>query len=101
MTLTVLDGDTTYMDVDITTDELPYSYKTIYYDENTKPGVYVDTIVDTDKEGKEYVIIHTLTVKEGTALDVVNNFDLIMVPNPVNVNNTLYKVKIYYIYNGK
>ena len=87
--LTVLEGDTTYMEKTITTDELPYEYESIYYDENTKPGVYVDTLV-LEKDGNEFVIIHTLTVEEGTAVDVVRNFDLIMVPNPVVANHTLY-----------
>ena len=87
--LTVLEGDTTYMEKTITTDELPYEYESIYYDENTKPGVYVDTLV-LEKDGNEFVIIHTLIVEKGTAVDVVRNFDLIVVPNPVVANHTLY-----------
>ena len=89
LNLTVLEGDTSYFETTITTDELPYTYETLYYDENTKPGVYIDTLV-LERDGEEYVIIHTLTVEEGTAVDVVRNFDLIMVPNPVFANHTLY-----------
>ena len=87
--LTVLEGDTTYIEKTITTDELPYDYETIHYGENTKPGIYVDTI-KVEKDGKEYVIIHTLTIEQGTAVDVVKDFDLIMVPNPLKVNSTLF-----------
>ncbi len=87
--LVVVDGDTTYIEKTITIDELPYKYGSIHYDENTKPGVYVDTIV-VKKDGKEYVIIHTLTVEKGTAVEVVKDFDLIMVPNPLRANSTLF-----------
>jgi hypothetical protein len=73
----------------ITTDELPYDYETIHYGEDTKPGVYVDTI-KVEKDGKEYVIIHTLTIEQGTAVDVVKDFDLIMVPNPLKANSILF-----------
>ncbi len=90
LNLTVLDGDTTYVEFTITTDDLPYDYETIHYDETTKPGVYVDTVVVTDDKGNTFVVVHKLTIEEGTALEEVNNIDLIMVPNPVYANNTLY-----------
>lgn len=89
LNLTVLGGDTTYVEFEITTDQLPYEYETLYYDENTKPGVYVDTIT-VNRDGNEYVIVHTLIVKQGTFVEDVEDFDLIIVPNPVRVNNTLY-----------
>ena len=90
LNLIVLDGDTTYVDFTITTDNLPYDYETIHYGEDTPAGVYVDTITVKDKDGNAYVIVHTLTIEQGTAVDVVKDFDLIMVPNPLHANATLY-----------
>jgi hypothetical protein len=49
----------------------------------------VDTIV-VETENCEEIIIHTLIVEQGVAVDNVNSYDLIMVPNPVTVNGTLY-----------
>ena len=90
LNLTVLDGDTTYVEFTITTDDLPYEYESIYYDESTEPGVYVDTVTITDVNGDEYVVVHTLTIKKGTPVEDVNVFDLIMVPNPLKANSTLF-----------
>lgn len=90
LNLTVLDGDTTYVEFTITTDDLPYDYETIHYGEDTKPGVYVDTVTVVAEDGSEYVVVHTLTIEQGTAVDDVNNFDLIMVPNPLKANSTLF-----------
>ena len=90
LNLTVLDGDTTYVEFTITTDDLPYDYETIHYGEDTKPGVYVDTVTVVAEDGSEYVVVHTLTIEKGTAVDDVNNFDLIMVPNPLKANSTLF-----------
>lgn len=89
LNLTVLEGDTTYVEFEITTEQLPYEYETLYYDESTEPGVYVDTIT-INRDGNVFVVVHTLTVKQGTPVDNVVDFDLIMIPNPVRVNNTLY-----------
>ena len=89
LNLTVLSGDTTRVEFEITTDDLPYEYEGLYYDKATKPGTYVDTIV-IETENCEEVIVHTLIVEEGTAVDNVNSYDLVMVPNPVTVNGTLY-----------
>lgn len=89
LNLTVLSGDTTRVEFTITTDDLPYEYQGLYFDKTTKPGTYVDTIV-IETENCEEVIIHTLIVEQGVAVDNVNSYDLIMVPNPVTVNGTLY-----------
>ena len=89
LNLTVLTGDTTRIEKRITTDELPYEYKGLYYDKSTLPDTYVDTIVI--KTGNcEEVIIHTLIVELADAIDNVNTVDLVMVPNPVAVNGTIY-----------
>ena len=89
LNLTVLSGDTTRVEFTITTDDLPYEYQDLYFDKTTDPGTYVDTIV-VETENCEEIIIHTLIVKQGVAVDNVNSYDLIMVPNPVTVNGTLY-----------
>jgi hypothetical protein len=89
LNLTVLSGDTTRVEFKITTDDLPYEYKGLYYDKSTRPGTYVDTIV-VETENCEEVIIHTLVVDPGVSVDNVNSSDLVMVPNPVAVNGTLY-----------
>lgn len=89
LNLTVLTGDTTRIEKRITTDELPYEYKGLYYDKSTLPDTYVDTIVI--KTGNcEEVIIHTLIVELADAIDNVNTVDLVMIPNPVAVNGTIY-----------
>jgi hypothetical protein len=89
LNLTVLSGDTTRVEFTITTDDLPYEYQGLYFDKTTNPGTYVDTIV-VETENCEEIIIHTLIVEQGVAVDNVNSYDLIMVPNPVTVNGTLY-----------
>jgi hypothetical protein len=90
LNLTVLSGDTTYIEKSITTSELPYEYQGIKYDKSTLPGTYIDTIVV--KTGNcEEVIVHKLTItKDPVDVDNVSTRDLIMVPNPVAVNGTLY-----------
>jgi hypothetical protein len=89
LTLTVLKGDTTYIEKSITTRELPYEYQGIKYDKSTLPGTYIDTIV-VKTSGCEEVIIHKLTITPTVDVDNASTRDLIMVPNPVAVNGTLY-----------
>ena len=89
LNLTVLSGDTTYIEKSITTAELPYEYQTIRYDKSTLPGTYVDTIVVTTS-GCEEVIVHTLIITSEVGVENTSSRDLIMVPNPVAVNGTLY-----------
>lgn len=91
LNLVVLKSDTTYVEKEITTDELPYEYESLYYDENTKPGTYVDTIVVT-RDSVEFVIIHTLVVTLADAIDNLMVQNLIMVPNPLKANQILYIV---------
>ncbi len=92
LNLTVLSADTTFVTNEITTDELPFEYGTLYYDENTQPGTYVDTLDIQNEDGSKYVIIHTLIVREatGVAVDNIDANTLIMYPNPVSANTTLY-----------
>lgn len=90
LNLTVLSSDTTYVEKEITTDDLPYEYETLIYDETTQPGTYVDTIVVKMEDGSEFVIVHTLTIVLADAVESVDFIDLMLVPNPLTVNSTLY-----------
>ena len=89
LNLTVLSADTTRVTTEITTNDLPFEYETLYYDENTQPGTYIDTLDIMNEDGSKYVIIHTLIVHLYDAVDNISVNDLILLPNPVNVNNTL------------
>ena len=90
LNLTVLSGDTTRVEFTIKTTDLPYDYQgLLYYDKSTLAGTYIDTLV-VETENCEEVIIHTLIVELVDAIDNVHTFDLVMVPNPVAVNGTLY-----------
>ena len=89
LNLTVLSADTTYVTTEITTNDLPFEYETLYYDENTQPGTYIDTLDIMNEDGSKYVIIHTLIVHLYDAVDNISVNDLMLLPNPVNVNNTL------------
>jgi hypothetical protein len=89
LNLTVLSADTTYVTTEITTNDLPFEYETLLYDETTQPGTYVDTLVILNDDESKYVIIHTLIVHLYDAVDNVSVNDLMLLPNPVNVNSTL------------
>lgn len=90
LNLTVIGGDTTYVEKTITTEDLPYAYMDyLYYDVATQPSKYVDTIVVEVDDCKD-IIIHTLIVELSDAIDYVDNKDLILVPNPISVNDVLF-----------
>ena len=90
LNLTVIGGDTTYVEKTITTEDLPYAYMDyLYYDVATQPGKYVDTIVVEVEDCKD-IIIHTLIVELSDAIDYATNKDLVLVPNPVNANSVLF-----------
>ena len=89
LNLVVVESDTTYVEFEITTEDLPYEYETIYYDEDTEPGTYIDTIV-ISKDNVDYVIIHTLTIVLVDAVENVQVGQLTMLPNPLKSNQTLY-----------
>lgn len=91
LNLTVLNGDTTRITKQITTEELPYENKELglYYDGATKPGTYTD-IIELEAANCKDVIVHTLVVELADALIDVMATDLILYPNPVNVSETLY-----------
>lgn len=89
LNLVVLKSDTTYVEKEITTDELPYEYESLYFDENTAPGTYIDTISVTI-DGVDYIIIHKLIITIADALDDVMSQNLVIVPNPLRANQTLY-----------
>lgn len=61
--------------VTITTNDLPYSYLTLYYSEATEPGIYNDDIKTVGEEGCDLTIHHILTVKETQGIDNVFSSD--------------------------
>ena len=88
--LTILNGDTTYVEETVTTDELPYEYMDLYYDETTEPGTYTDTLtIDGGEGGCESVIIHTLTVEETTWWQGTSRKELMLTPNPVRIHESV------------
>jgi hypothetical protein len=91
LNLLVLKEETNYVEYEITTDDLPYSYYSINYDENTKPGTYTDTIIVTI-DGVDYEVVHTLIVTMSTGVGIITVQDLVLAPNPVKASETLYVV---------
>ena len=89
LNLTVINGETTYVTDTITTDELPYEYMDLYYDIATAPGVH-EEIIEIKAENCEDIIVHTLVVLLADDVENVEALDLVLVPNPVKANNTLY-----------
>ena len=91
LNLMVLNGDTTEITKRITASDLPYENKELglYYGVETKAGEYTD-IIKYEAENCEEIIIHKLIVEVADAIDYVRTKDLILVPNPVNANNTLF-----------
>ena len=91
LNLLVLKDETNYVEYEITTDDLPYSYYSINYDENTKPGTYTDTITVT-VDGVDYVVVHTLIISLPSGLGAITVQDLVLAPNPVKASETLYVI---------
>lgn len=89
LNLTVINGETTYVTDTITTDELPYEYMDLYYDIATAPGVH-EEIIEIKAENCEDIIVHTLVVLLADDVENVEVSDLVLVPNPIKANNTLY-----------
>lgn len=89
LNLVVITTDTTYVEFEITTEDLPYEYYDVFYDENTQPGTYIDTIL-ISQDSIDYVIIHTLTITLVDDIDNVVIEALSIVPNPLKVNQILY-----------
>lgn len=89
LNLTVLNGETIQVVDTITTAELPYDYMDLHYDVATAPGTYKETIV-IEAENCKDIIEHTLVVVLADAIDNVEQTDLMLIPNPVNANSTLY-----------
>ena len=91
LNLTVLSGDTTEITKRITTKDLPYENKelNLYYGVETEAGKYID-VVKYESENCEEIIIHTLVVELANAIENLKVKDLVLVPNPVDANNTLF-----------
>jgi hypothetical protein len=90
LNLVVINSDTTYVETEITTNDLPFEYYDVYYDENTEPGVYIDTIYMDLDSCENCVIIHTLTILVADAVNDVRIYNVSLVPNPIKANEVLY-----------
>ena len=89
--LTILSGDTTFVEDTISTADLPYQYESLYFDDTTLPGIYCDTIeVESQNGDCSSVVIYTLTVIEATPIDNVRILDLLLIPNPVKTDQILH-----------
>jgi hypothetical protein len=89
LNLTVINGETIVVVDTIMADELPYEYMVLYYDAATPPGEHKATIV-IEAENCKDIIEHTLVVEVADALDNIEQTELTLIPNPINVNSTLY-----------
>lgn len=76
--------DTVVVDTTINELDLPYFYPntSLTYPKGTEPGVYVDTVmVAGDSTSCGYLLIHTLTIIPGTAVDNVVVGSLLIKPS--------------------
>lgn len=80
--------DTTTVERTITTEELPFTFEGITYDESTQPGVYTDT-VNIKGEGCDAVVILTLTVNPSTGLEYVTGSALTFAPSYIHRNESV------------
>lgn len=80
--LTIIESEETYVKDSITVDELPYRYLDLYYDENTSPGTYRDTLY-IETETCKSTVIHELIVTLPNAVDIVTASKVVFAPNPV------------------
>lgn len=83
LTLDYYDTDTTRLSFSVNTVDLPYTYESIYYPEGTEAGVYVDTIV-VQGQICSAVVIHTLTIVDGSGLNQTSFYNLSIVPNIIS-----------------
>lgn len=91
LTVLILDyytSDTLRITHTITTNELPFTYESLYYGENTLPGTYVDTIT-VNGDGCDAIVIHTLIVQVGSGLDDIIGSELRLAPSVINKGETV------------
>lgn len=88
LTLTIIKGDETHVSNTITVEELPYRYLDLYYDENTRPGTYRDTL-EVKTETCSSTIYHELIVKLQDNVETVLENSIDFVPNPVKAGSTV------------
>lgn len=80
--------DTTRVEYTITTNDLPYTYETLTYSENTLPGTYVDTLT-VKGDGCDAVVIHTLHIEMGDGLDDITGSQLTLAPSVINAGESV------------
>ena len=82
LNLVELDRDTIKIQQKITTADLPYTFASKVYDENTVVGTYTDEF-SVEREGCSSVILLTLEVGEPVGVENNKLSDLVLYPNPV------------------
>ena len=92
LTLSVLEGDTLFVNDTITTAELPYLYNgEVILGIDTEEGVYSDTIEVKSESGKcSQIVVLTVTVRMAEAVDNVGYNTLRIRPNAVTRGETVF-----------
>ncbi len=88
LNLMELADDTIYVEQKITTNELPYTFASKVYDENTSVGTYKDEFL-VEHDSCSSVVLLTLEVGEAVNIDNVKLSDLVLYPNPVQVGEMI------------
>ena len=89
LNLIELSADTISVSQKITTRELPYTFASKVYDENTEVGIYTEEIF-VEHNNCSSVVMLTLEIDEAVSVDDVVMPDLLLYPNPVVVGETIY-----------
>lgn len=89
LNLMELSDDTIYVEQQITTNELPYTFASKVYDKNTKLGTYTDEIF-VERGNCSSVVVLTLEVGEAVDVEKIDKLsDLTLYPNPVKVGDVI------------
>ena len=89
LNLIELNADTIDVEQKITLEDLPYTFASKVYDENTELGTYTDEFF-VEHDSCSSVVVLTLKVEEPVAIENVLLTDLVLYPNPVSVNEMIY-----------
>ena len=88
LNLIELKDDTIHVEQNITIDELPYTFASKVYDENTEIGIYTDEIF-VEHDSCSSVVVLTLKVEEPVGVDNIELSDLVLYPNPVQAGDMI------------
>ncbi len=89
LNLIELSDDTVFVKQKITTNDLPYTFASKVYDENTEVGVYTDEVF-VEHNNCSSVVVLTLEVGEPVGVENIALTDLLLYPNPVSVGESIY-----------